>query len=389
MLLTFRLALAATLVTVLSACSEMPGSGPRAADLNDADDRVVEAGARIQVIDVDDAVARHLVAQRQSASFAEALGASAPTNEHIGAGDALQVTLWEVPPATLFSASPASSAPGAPSSTQATTFPEQVVDGDGTIALPFVGRLPAAGHTPRAVADEIARRLAGKANHPEVLVRISGNRSSMVTVVGEVTNSTRMPLTVSGERLLDALAAAGGVRQPVNKTTIQLTRGDHWYTESLDQVIRDPHQNVRLQAGDIVTALYQPLSFIAFGATGKQDEISFEAQGVTLAQALARANGSIDSRANAHGMYIFRFEKANALDWPRKPVMTTPDGLVPVIYRIDLRDPKAFFAMQGFTMNDKDILYVSNSPAAELQKFLNLLFSATYPLVELNNSIVR
>ncbi len=35
--------------------------------------------------------------------------------------------------------------------------------------------------------------------------------------------------------------------------------------------------------------------------------------------------------------------------------------------------------MQGFDVHDKDVLYVSNAPAAELQKFLNLVFSVAYP----------
>jgi polysaccharide export outer membrane protein len=268
-----------------------------------------------------------------------------------------------------------------------TVLPDQDVDVDGSIGLPFIGRLAAAGKTTRSLADEITRRLAGKANRPEVVVRIGNNRSAMVTVVGEVNTSTRMPLTAGGERVLDALATAGGVRQPVNKMTIQITRGEHVSALSLDQIIRDPRQNVRLQPGDVVTALYQPLSFIAFGATGKQDEISFESQGVTLAQALARANGPIDNRGDARGLFVFRFEAPNALDWPHPPVRTTPDGRVPVIYHVDLRQPGAFFAMQSFAMNDKDVLYISNAPTAELQKFLSLLFAATYPLVELNNTL--
>lgn len=34
-----------------------------------------------------------------------------------------------------------------------------------------------------------------------------------------------MPLTAKGERLLDALAAAGGVHQPVVKMSLQITHG--------------------------------------------------------------------------------------------------------------------------------------------------------------------
>ncbi len=95
--------------------------------------------------------------------------------------------------------------------------------------MPFAGRIPAAGKTLPDIAAEIKRRLSRKANQPEVLVLLTRNLSSTVTVVGEVTTSTRVPLTAAHERLLDALAVAAGVKQPVNKTTIQITRGASVY----------------------------------------------------------------------------------------------------------------------------------------------------------------
>jgi polysaccharide export outer membrane protein len=131
----------------------------------------------------------------------------------------------------------------------------------------------------------------------------------------------------------------------------------------------------------VITALFQPLSFTALGATGKNEEIPFEAQGITLAQALGRAGGLLDNRSNPQGIFLFRLEAEGALDWPRKPAATTPDGLVPVVYRIDLKDPASYFVMQGFPVLNKDVLYVSNAPAAELQKFLNVVFTIAYPVI--------
>jgi polysaccharide export outer membrane protein len=330
-------------------------------------------------VDVTDSVARQLLSQRHHKLFSESLGAAATATGEIGPGDTVEVTIWEAPPATLFGSGTVD--PRLPSSSRGTGFPEQTVDREGMINVPFAGRLKASGLSTQAVEAEIARRLKGKANQPEVLVRITRNASAMVTVVGEVAASTRMALTPSGERLLDALAAAGGVRQPVGKTTLQITRGQNFHALPLDLVIRDPRQNVPLHPGDVITALVQPLSFTALGATGKNEEINFEGQGISLAQALARVGGLIDSRSNVQGVFIFRFEPESALSWPRQPVTTTPEGLVPVVYRINLRDPASFFVMQSFPISNKDVLYVSNSPVAELQKFLNLAFSIAYPVL--------
>ena len=63
----------------------------------------------------------------------------------------------------------------------------------------------ASGLSLQQIESDIVRRLKGKANQPQVLVRLIRNTSANVTVVGEVANSLRMPLTPRGERLLDTL----------------------------------------------------------------------------------------------------------------------------------------------------------------------------------------
>jgi polysaccharide biosynthesis/export protein len=86
-------------------------------------------------------------------------------------------------------------------------------------------------------------------------------------------------------------------------------------------------------------------------------------------------------RSDAQGVFIFRLEDQQALKWPNQPVRTTANGKVPVIYHINLKDPDSFFVAQSFMMDNKDVLYVSNAPVAELQKVLNLVFSVAYPIV--------
>lgn len=184
-------------------------------------------------------------------------------------------------------------------------------------------------------------------------------------------------------KLLDALAAAGGTRQPVNKMTLKVTRGNQVQALPLDTIIRDPRQNIVLLPGDVVTSLFQPLSFTVLGATGKNEELNFEAQGISLAQALARSGGLQDARADAQGVFIFRLESPAALELNGKTVATTPEGKIPVIYRVNLKDPATFFVAQSFPVQNKDVLYVSNAPAAELQKFLNIVVSTIYPIANI------
>ncbi|PUE16064.1 polysaccharide biosynthesis/export family protein [Limnohabitans sp. MMS-10A-178] len=364
-------------IVLLTGCTTLPSSGPPASDINSSSSSV--DGASIQVVEVDAEVTRRLQKLRKQLLFSEVYGTGPhpESTDTMGVGDALEVHIWEAPPATLFGGNTLE-AQVSTTGSRATTLPEQVVDREGFIVVPFAGRVPAAGRKIASIEAEIIKRLAKKSHQPEVLIRRTRNRSATVAVVGDVTTSVSLPLTPGGERLLDALAAAGGVRQAVSRTTLQITRGNQYLTLPLDTVIRDPRQNITLKPGDVITAMFQPLSFTALGATGKNEEINFEAQGITLAQALARAGGLLDSRSDAQGVFIFRFEPEVALPWPKQPVVTSPDGMVPVVYRLDLKKPSSFFVMQSFAINNKDIVYVSNSPAAEIQKFLNLVLPFAY-----------
>jgi polysaccharide export outer membrane protein len=369
------------MLCLLDGCATYPGwlssQGPSREQVQE--NRASLGVNGIQLVDVNDVVTRKLLSNRKQSLFSESFGVVAQSAYVIGAGDVIEVSVWEAQPAMLFgNAAIDPRMTSAPS--KMTTFPEQMVSSEGTINIPFAGHVSVAGRNPPWIEDEIAQRLKGKANQPQVLVRVIRNTTSAVTVVGEVTTSARMPLTARGERLLDALASSGGVRQPVNKMTLQITRGDKVQAMPLDTIIRDPKQNVVLLPGDVITAMFQPLSFTVLGATGKNEEVNFEAQGISLAQALARAGGLNDMRADARGVFIFRFEDAAALDWTSTPA-ATPDGKVPVIYQVDLRDPSTFFVAQSFPVQNKDVIYVTNAPAAELQKFMNIVMTAIYPVV--------
>jgi polysaccharide export outer membrane protein len=367
------------IAALLGGCAGfIPSIGPSGAAIERARTPVGRAG--IQVIDVDARVTRELLADRKQQLFSKTLAGSPHYSRLVGPGDVLEVTIWEAAPATLFGGAMITAAGGIETS-HATSLPPQMVNDEGYISVPFAGRILAAGKSLGQIEAEIVERLHGKANQPQVLVRRTQDFSADATVVGDVNRSTRVPLVPGNDRLLDAIAEAGGVKEPVNKVTIQVTRGEQVYSMPLQTIIRDPRQDVNLMPGDVVTALYQPYSFTALGATGKDEEVNFESQGISLAQALARTGGLIDSRSNPKGVFVFRFVPKNALKWPHHPVMTTPDGMVPVVFRIDLTNPSSFFLIQSFPMQDKDILYVSNAPVTEMQKFFNLLFTVAYPVL--------
>jgi len=377
--------------SLLSGCASNPdwfsSSGANRSQI-EASALSSDLAPNINIVEIDSAVANRLSAFSIRDSFAGHLPAVVDSSFKVGAGDALEVSIWEAPPATLFGSFMLGSQNTVGATSHVVSLPEQVVTFEGYIQVPFVGRVQAAGRSPQQIQFDIERGLKGKANEPQVLVRVLRNVTSNVTVVGEVGQSMRIPLSSKSERLLDALAAAGGVRQPVNKMTVQITRGSQVLSMPLERVIQEPSQNVPLVPGDVITALFQPLSFTALGAVSKNAEVPFEAKGISLAEALGRAGGMDDNRADARGVFVFRFENPKALSDGIDIKSRTPEGKIPVVYRLDLKNPSSFLVAQDFPMRDKDLVYVSNAPAAELQKFLNMLTSSIYSassLVNLSN----
>jgi polysaccharide export outer membrane protein len=366
----------------------LASSGPIRRDIKTDQNGRVQS---IRLIDVDLSVTQRLKASAAAGLFSEVLQSSNSVDSsaaQIGPGDVLGITVWEAPPAALFSAAtlnaplPTGNATG---TAQAMSFPNQIVEADGSIKIPFAGEIIAGGKSPVELDAEIERRLKGNANQPQVLVQILQHNSANVTVVGAVTQSVRMPLTPKGERLLDAVAAAGGVNQPTSKVMLQLTRGTQVRALPMDTVIERPSENVLLVPSDVVSALFQPNYFTVLGATTTNAEVPFEAQGISMVQAIARSGGVVDTRADARGVFLFRFENPGALTPEERAGPTMPDGKVPVIYRFNMKDPATFLVAEQFPIQHRDVLYVANAPSAELQKFLNILTASIYSVNSLIN----
>ncbi|MEK0446256.1 MAG: hypothetical protein RLZZ399_1577 [Verrucomicrobiota bacterium] len=365
----------------------MPNSGPSASSIRSSEGH--SRADEIRVVALTPDVANQLSSRKTADLFSDKFREPSSAASVVGAGDSLEVSVMEAPPATLFSAAPMEGKASMGSSRLA-TLPEQVVNREGTIKIPFAGQVHAAGKSIQEIEDGISARLQDKANQPQVLVRQTRNTTAHATVVGEVTTSIRLPLTPAKERLLDAIAAAGGTKLPVNKMTIQVTRGKRVCSLPMETIIADPRQNITLMPGDVVTALSQPLSFTALGATGKNEEINFEAKGISLAQALARSGGLADSRSSSRGVFIFRMETpkdtpflsaASGAPAKKSRRSVAQPSKIPVVYSVNLRDPASFFLAKNFQMSDGDILFVSNAPAAELQKFVNIVASVAYPVM--------
>lgn len=352
----------------LSGCG-LPSSGPSASDV--VQQASVEEGPRYEVVDINPTTVEAL-SRWSSEGFSTRFGDRKLTAEPvIGVGDAVTVTIWEAGPGGLFSAPMVTDKVSTGSNSA--TIPEQFVGRDGGITVPYAGRVHVVGKTTRDVQQAIEQALEGKALQPQVLVNVTKPTSDSVSVGGEVTMGARVPLSVRGDRVLDVISAAGGVKAPVNQTFVELSRGSTTSRIALTRIIAHPSENIYMHPDDVLTLVLDPQTFLAYGATGANAEIPFDADGISLAEAITKAGGLNDSRSDPKGVFIFRYESeaiARAL-LPDSPLVRR-GRRTPIVYRLNLTDANSLFLEQQFRIANRDLLYVSNSPSSDVQKVFNI-----------------
>ncbi len=360
----------------LAGCAALPSSGPTSTEVTAAS---TGDGVDIRYIlrDVDEQVVSILSSTR-ARSLNESFGdRRPPPSQRIGVGDTVIVTIWEAAAGGLFS-SPAidRNSTGARSA----MIPEQVVARDGSITVPYAGRVAVAGLTTPEVESRIVERLTGKAIEPQVLVTVPQGLSNSVTVLGEVTNGARIPLSVRGERVLDVVAAAGGIRAPPHETFVTLQRNGRAVTVPMSRLIQTAAENIYAYPRDVLTIIRDPQTFSVFGAAGRNAVVPFDAAGITLEQALAKSGGLLDFRSDPEGVFLLRYESAQvARQLDPNFANAAQDTRVPVVYRVNMRDPRSYFLAQTIQIRNRDMLYIANAPLNELQKVLALFNTAAQP----------
>ncbi|WP_342152954.1 polysaccharide biosynthesis/export family protein [Methylorubrum sp. SB2] len=364
----------------MSGCSVLPTMGPTARAIDGGADVATAEGvfARYEIIDVDSAIVEAL-RTRPLDSLLVTFGDNRPAAEPlIGVGDAVAVQVWEAGSGGLFSGPLVADRFSAGS--KSAMIPEQIVGPDGAISVPYAGRIKVAGRRPQDVQTLIESELAGKAIQPQVLLTVTRPVSQSVTVTGEGAAGMRVPLTGRGDRLLDVIALAGGIRTNVAETFVRLSRNGRTVTVPMSTIVSNPRENIFVRANDTLTLVRDPQTFLSVGAVGTSTEIPFGAEGLSMAQALARASGLSDTQANPEGVYIFRYEPAGVVRRlrPNSPLLGAPQ--VPVVYRVNMRDPQSLFLTQSFRMRNRDLLYVSNAPFSEVAKVLSVVSTVASPV---------
>jgi polysaccharide export outer membrane protein len=381
---------------MLSACSSLPLSGPSANDiLSGATTRARTtrkdvAAFRYAFVDINARVV-HYAPSSTSGSLYKSFGKNAePAPEVlVGVGDVIQVTIFESKSGGLFVPADSGSRPG-----NFVQFPAQIVDRSGNIAVPYAGKVGAKGKSLIDLQNEIESKLAKRALEPQVIVSMTEQNSSMVSVVGEVRTPTKLRIRRNGERILDMIAQSGGTTHPGYDSYVTLHRGKRKVTVYFNTLVNKPRENIFVSPGDTIYVSHKPRRFAVFGAhaasgTGTSNQYNFDQENMTLVEGVAKAGGLLDDRADPKRVFLYRAEPRNVLRRMRVDLRRFPrrQKLIPTIYHANLRDPAGYFFAQRFPMKLNDVVYISNADSVRVTKFLSFLGGSASNLDEVRNLI--
>jgi polysaccharide export outer membrane protein len=337
----------------LSACATLPEAGPStSAVISGGTQSTGQASAQgYQFVDLTGqnaaAFNRGDGDSSQAALAFSALAPAAPLGR-IGAGDLLQVTLWEADPTGATLLMP----PGLNVSLR--------VDPTGLIELPYVGSLPVAGRTPLAVQRGIMATLQSQGHDIQAAVLDTDDVSNAVIVEGDAIRPGAYPLSIGARNLLDLIAIAGGSKLTDDATIVKVRRGDAEAQAPLTSIVGNPGLDIPLTPGDSVMLAARNRAFYAFGAVNRPGLFPYNGPEITLTQALAEIAGLQDNLAAPRGVFIFR---------------NTPDPQT--VYHLDLSKPESFFVADQFFICPDDIIYVSDAPVANVSKVLQTISGAS------------
>ncbi|SAL82557.1 polysaccharide export protein [Caballeronia arvi] len=359
-----RTAMAIALAAMLNACAFAPGfrmpvSSGDASNQSDAGAHIEATAATpaIPVTELDLALVKRYGEQRKSRQDQQAKQLfGAPGIYTVGAGDVLQIVVWDHPEFAAALGSGQSQAP-AKTSDPAAGF---VVDQKGNLRFPYAGTLAVAGLRTDEIQQKLTAALSTYLVKPQVTVRMASYRARQVYVDGQVHSPGALSLTDVPLSFYDAISRAGGFGDNADQSDVVLVRGGASHRIDLPQLLAqglDPSK-FYLKAGDLLRVTSRDDNIVyVMGEVNKPGSAAPRRDGhLSLADALAQA-GSINSNtADTAQMFVIR-----------------PGGDAPQVFHLDSRSPVSMLVANEFELQPKDIVYVDGSGLVRFNRVISLL----------------
>ena len=359
-----KLVVLAPLCATLCACAVAPGmrmQEPAHIPAESGDAQTTESQLPVPVTDISIALVRKLREEARSldSSVAVDLPVAAHTGYVVGPGDVLQIIVWDHPElAAALGAQPATAA--RPSDAPAGF----VIDQDGTLQFPYVGRLHVGGLRPEEIQTQLVNALGSTFRNPQVTVRVASFRSGQVYIEGEIHTPGSQPVNDIPMTLYDAISRAGGFIDSADQSRVILVRdGVSKQINLADGAgqVGNPAQIV-LRGGDLVHVLSREDSgAFVMGEVNKPVTALPKRNGkLTLSDALSQAGSLNATTADAAQLYVIRGSLEST----------------PQVFHLDASSPVAMVLANQFELQPKDIVYVDGNGLVRFSRVLSLLLPA-------------
>ncbi|MFM0284270.1 polysaccharide biosynthesis/export family protein [Paraburkholderia sediminicola] len=295
--------------------------------------------------------------QKQQQAELSQLLSGAPQAYTVGAGDVLQIVVWDHPEfaAALGSSQTQSSArPGDPPA-------GFIVDQNGSLTFPYAGTLPVAGLRTEEIQQRLTGALAKYFVKPQLTVRMASYRAHQVYVDGEVRSAGALAVNDVPMTLYEAIGRAGGFSEAADQSDLVLVRDGASHRVNLTQLLAQGLSPSRLylKPGDLLRVTSRDENDVyVMGEVNKPiSAIPRRTGRITLADALSQAGSVNASTADAAQMFVVRGSLSGT----------------PLVFHLDGRSPVAMLLAKDFELQAKDVVYVDGSGLVRFNRVLSLL----------------
>ena len=278
----------------------------------------------------------------------------------IGAGDILNIVVWDHPELAIAPAGAVATVGSDAAATASSVGNGYNVSPEGMVQFPYVGAIKLAGLTEYQARDVLTKTLAKVIKDPQVTLRIQSYRSGRVYIDGEVRTPGLQAVNDIPMTLPEAIGRAGGYTALADRAAIAITRNNTTTTVNLPQLTANGVNptGILLGSGDMVRVMAREDAKVFVLGEVLRPVTQYLRNGrLTLNEALGEAGGVNPSSADPRQIFVVRTAKLEQ----------------PEIYHLDAKSPLAYALAEGFELQARDVVYVDPVPLVRWNRVISLI----------------